>query len=318
MFKLAISVLWSMLVNRYRMPGRSWATEFSCRIGRKLFFIGSEIPVESFRRMMAKVSIPDPIMKSVSSSWHDVAGTSCLVIRPNHLDAHKQPKHVIAYLHGGGYTVGHPDAYQSLVSHIAVGTDACVYLPDYRLSPENPFPAGQDDCLAVVRALQESHPEAVLPVMGDSAGGGLSIATVQSLAADPSNAKVDNLVLLSPWVEPTATTGSITSNVPNDIFIPEFLIASYESHIQNADKQDTRVNLINADLSNLPRTLLQVAGGEMFFDQGVEFAERAKREGSDVELDVYPTQFHVFPVLGPKLKDTAIAISKINGFINNS
>jgi len=309
MFKIALKVLWSMLVDRQRMAGRTWWTEFSCRVGRMLFAIGAQIPVASFRKMMAKVQIKDPITKKVVMRWSEIAGINCLYLRPNTLGESDSPKHVLLYLHGGGYVVGHPDAYQALMSNIAVAKNALAIAPDYRLSPENPFPAGQDDCLAVAKAVREAYPDARLTVMGDSAGGGLSVATALSFS------DIDNLVLLSPWVEPNATTGSIVSNVTNDIFLPEFLLESYQAHIQNADSFDTRVNFKYADLSPLPRTLLQVAGGELFYDQGVEFAERAKCEGVEMTLDVYETQFHVFQVLGPKLNDTKIAIGRIVDFI---
>lgn len=309
MLKIAFKVLWSMLINRQRMPGRTWGTEFCCRVGRVLFRIGADLPVASFRKMMGKVQLQDPITKQVEMHWSEISGTNCLHLRPAKKGEPEQPEHVLVYLHGGGYVVGHPDAYQGLMAHIAVAKNALAIAPDYRLSPENPFPAGQDDCLAVVKSVRATYPAARLTVIGDSAGGGLSIATALSYS------DIDNLVLLSPWVEPTATTGSIVSNVPNDIFIPEFLTDSYAEHIQQGDPFDARVNFKNTGLSKLPRTLLQVAGGELFYDQGVEFAERAKREGVDMTLDVYPTQFHVFQVLGPKLKDTKLAIQSIVEFI---
>ena len=297
-----------MLVNRRRMPGRDFATECMARIGALIFAKGAEMPIESFRKVLDQVDLRHPAVKQVSFSWVDKAGVPCMLTTPNTLT---RPDLQIVYLHGGGYVTGSPKAYRVFLAKLASATGAQIVTADYRLSPEHPFPMPQDDCLAVVKQVRAEFPDAKLVVMGDSAGGGLTIDAALNFE------QIDAVMLMSPWVEPTADSGSIISNNDNDIFTHAFLEKSFASHIQGGDRFDTRVNFKNADLSGLPQTYIQVAGGELFHDQVVEFTERAKQQGVAVELDVYPTQFHVFQVLGVHLKDSKNATTKIAAFIKS-
>jgi monoterpene epsilon-lactone hydrolase len=308
MLKLLFKALFSMLVNRHRMPGRGWATECMARVGALIFAKGAILPIESFRQVLDKVDLSHPAVKHVSFSWVEKAGISCMLTMPNE---HTRPDLQIVYLHGGGYITGSPKAYRVLLAQLASATGAQITTPDYRLSPEHPFPVPQDDCLAVVKQVRAEHPDAKLVVMGDSAGGGLSIHAALNFD------KIDAIMLISPWVEPTADSGTIISNERNDIFIHEFLETSFKSHIQSGDRFDQRVNFKNAELSRLPKTYIQVAGGELFHDQVVEFSERAKQQKVALTLDVYATQFHVFQVLGPHLKDSKHATSKIAAFLQS-
>ena len=297
-----------MMFDWGRMSGRTWATEYFARVSRMIFEIGTHIPVESFRKMLSKVGMPNPVLKQVDWQSIEIEGISGLAVKPFE---HADNQRIIVYLHGGGYVVGSPESYRVFLALLAVHCNAQVIAPDYRLSPEHPFPAAQDDCLAVVKSVRESNPNSTLIVMGDSAGGGLSTTTALAYS------QIDAIVLISPWVEPTLQTGSMVSNEVNDIFTREFLNQSYQAHMQKSDLYDARVNFNNADLSGLPTTYIQAGGGELFHDQIIDFSKRAEQQGVNIEVDIYPTQFHVFQILAPMLKDSKQALVKIADFVRS-
>lgn len=320
MLKFAAKTLASMLSNCSRMPGRSWSTEYFARLNRAIIDEAAVQPISWSRELGDSIKIPHAALKQVDFETIEVAGVSCLQVSPQQLDDAR----IVVYLHGGAYITGSPTSYKTLAARIAVASKTRVIVPDYRLSPEHAFPAAQDDCVAVVEYVRQAYPEAVLVVVGDSAGGALAVNTALCLAGnrseqavdeEPTTADIQALVLISPWVEPTSDTGSMRTNDLNDIFSRAFLAQSYRAHMQEANLFDVRSNYLNADLSVLPPTYIQVAGGELFLDQVSQFSERARSQGAPVELEVFPAQFHVFQQLGPTLKDAGLAINKIADFI---
>ncbi|MFT6284889.1 MAG: acetyl esterase/lipase [Arenicella sp.] len=147
--------------------------------------------------------------------------------------------------------------------------------------------------------------------MGESTRGSLTIDAALNFG------KIDAIMLISPWVEPIADSGTIISNEPNDIFIHEFLETNFTYRIQNSDRFEHRVNFKKSSFITLPVTYIQVAGSELFHDQVVESSECAKHQKDVLTLDVYATQFHVFQVLGSRLKDSKHATGKVAAFLQS-
>ncbi|MEM7359854.1 MAG: alpha/beta hydrolase [Pseudomonadota bacterium] len=298
-----------MLRSPKRMPGRSLASEFFARVIRDMFDRGAERGVESLRRSMDKAGGQVRAKVKVEISDTQIAGVPCRITKPagqNTDAAARNP--VVVYLHGGGFVVGSPAGYQNLISQLAHHAGATVIAPDYRLSPEHPFPAAQEDCLRVTEAVLNDFADVPVCLAGDSAGGNLAINTALSLAKIGRDKAVASLLLISPWVEPTADSGSMLTNEPNDVFALPFLQQSYAAHIGAADPFNPRVNFLNADLSGLPDTHTQAGGGELFIDQIMQFHERALAAGVNARLDVFATQFHDFQTISPMLKDAKDAV----------
>ncbi|MFT5573266.1 MAG: monoterpene epsilon-lactone hydrolase [Cryomorphaceae bacterium] len=294
------------------MPGRSWFSEVLFRTVRDLFVAGNNAELSWFREQIAK-PISHPALSKVASVKQSIGGIECTLVRPN---KGGDAKRVILYLHGGGYVVGAPSGHLSIIAPLALQGDCLVVAPDYRLAPEHPFPAPQDDCLAVAQAVQKAYPGSKLIIAGDSAGGALSLATEFGLqAGEFEGAKgADALILISPWVDPLADSGTIFSNTENDFLAKKFLDESMHHLMQGQALDDPRINFTQIDLSCLPPTLIQYGSGEVFADQIELFGERAKSQGVDVKVQNYSGQFHVFQIFSALLKDAKHALSEMGEF----
>ena len=302
----------SMIGSSARMSGRSWLTELVVRTTRGLFVKANEKGLPWLRAAVGKPVGYHPALSKISSHSRDLAGVPCMLISPK---SGASSDKVIVYFHGGGYVAGSPNGHKTILAQLALDTKGLVVAVDYRLAPEHPFPAPQDDCFAVASLVLKTYDNKKVSLAGDSAGGALAIATALQLAKADTK-QPDNLVLLSPWVDPTATDGSIITNEKNDFLISEFLEPSFESLMQGQGKYNERVNFLNTALSDLPKTLVQCGKGEIFHDQIVEFCERAKAQGVDIEVQPYRAQFHVFQLFSAILKDAEDALAEIANFIN--
>lgn len=305
----------SMFVSAHRPAGRSWFYELLVRSARSLL---DNADVNDLFRLRKNVDNAPyhPANSKVSISMRELAGVPCMLLSPK---TGASSEHVIVYFHGGGYIVGSPTSHKSILAQLALSTNGLVIAPDYRLAPEHPFPAPQDDCLTVANLVLKTYQDKKITLAGDSAGGALAIATVRSLASDESVTKqIDKMVLLSPWVEPTAVGGSIKSNEKYDYLVGSFLSESFSALVSEEDYFDDQVNFANADLSELPKTLVHSGGSEMFVDQISSFCERAKQAGSDLQLKEYPGQCHVFQLFSAISKDGKEAMADIASFIQAS
>lgn len=160
------------------------------------------------------------------------------------------------YLHGGGYTTGSPRTHRSLAGHLSRTVAAPVFLLDYRLAPEHPYPAALLDTLAAYRALQRAgYPPERIVLAGDSAGGGLAVATALALR-DAGEPLPVALALLSPWLDLTLSSESIRSNASRDAM------------------------LNSAWLAGLPPRDVQAAGDELLVNDTDRFVERARTAGT--------------------------------------
>lgn len=217
-----------------------------------------------------------------------------------------QPERTVLYLHGGGYVIGSVAGYRDLLARLAVGAGARVLGIEYRLAPEHPFPAQQEDCLAVARALRAAGvaPEQ-LAVAGDSAGGALTVATLCALrdAGEPLPAAA---LLICPWTEPYADGGSMISNASADFGDRELLVGWADA--TRAPASDPRFCVANAELAGLPPLLVQTGSAEILFDQIGRFSDKARAAGVDVELQVYPEMFHDFQLQASLLPEGAAAL----------
>ena len=201
----------------------------------------------------------------------------------------------ILYFHGGGYLFGSAATYRELIGRLSMATGIRVLAPDYRLAPEHPFPAAVDDALAVYRWLLGTgiKPGHVV-IAGDSAGGGLALATLVTLR-DAGDSLPAGAVLLAPWTDLTCSGDSYASNAESDLTLTrKATLSAAAQYLAGADPTSGLASPIYADLKGLPPLLIHVGSDEVLLDDATRLAERARAAGLDVELRVWDGMWHVF------------------------
>ena len=305
-----------MLVRPARLEGRSWSTELAFRITQSMLTGSENLSAAKLRKKLDKSAPKHPAQRKVTSTVRTINGVDCTMVSPkreiSELGADKAP--IIVYFHGGGYTIGSTKSYAGTLAMIANTVECLLVAPDYRLAPEHPYPAGHEDCLAVAKAVLKTYPEHKVILAGDSAGGALALYVASELSAVGQLESVDALLLVSPWVDPSASGGSMESNVDTDFINPQFLNNCISALMPNEDRASTHPSIcfIASDLDGLPRTLVQYGGAEIFADQIEAFCVRL--EQSDVELtkELYPSQYHVFQMgsaIDPEAKQAMYSLA---------
>ncbi len=226
------------------------------------------------------------------------------------------PQRVIYYLHGGGYSMGSIKTHREMISRIARASGARALAIDYRLAPEHPFPAAIEDSTKAYRWLLSTGVDpALLVIAGDSAGGGLTVATLVALrdAGDPLPAAA---VCLSPWVDMEGLGKSMTSRAEFDPMAQrEDLLQSAKAYLGDAQPRTPLAAPLYADLRGLPPLLIQVGTSETLLDDATRLAERAKSAGVNVVLEPWEDMIHVWQFFAEMLPEGQQAIDRIGEFV---
>lgn len=222
-----------------------------------------------------------------------------------------KPAGTILYLHGGAYTLGSIKTHRSLASMLANHTQMQVLLPEYRLAPEAPFPAGLEDAAAAYRWLLKNGISAdELIIAGDSAGGGLALATLLQLR-DTDRRLPAGAVLLSPWTDLTMSGKSARSKAHLDFILNcKHLTRMAQLYAGGQDLHHPLISPVFADLSDLPPILIQVGTDEILLDDATRLAGRAEKDGCEITLEIFDGMFHAFHMF-PFIRETRQAFQSI-------
>ena len=217
----------------------------------------------------------------------------------------------ILYIHGGGFVAGVPGNHRPLTWRLADRIGVPVYVIDYRLAPEHPFPAALEDCVAAYRGLLDKGIAAKsIIVAGDSAGGNLTLVTALKLK-ELGIEQPAALICLSPVTDMEGFE-SRRSNIRGDaMFTPEMFPTLKPLYCPDADPENPFVSPWRGDVSGLPPTLVQCSAIEMLRDDSVYMADKMKHAGVDVTLEIWPKVFHVWQVMADILPEGRKAIEKI-------
>ena len=224
----------------------------------------------------------------------------------------------ILYLHGGGYAIGSLNTHRRLAYDISAASAAKVLLIDYRLAPEHPFPAAIDDAAAAWRwLLQQGFAANRLAIAGDSAGGGLTIATLVNLR-DKKLGLPACAVAISPWVDLEGLGNSITTRSAQDPMVQkDGLLWMAKMYLNGKDPRTPLAAPLHADLKGLPPTLVQVGTAETLLDDAIRIAEKMHAAGVDARLAIWPNMLHVFPLFAPVLSEGRDGCIEIGTFIRS-
>ncbi|HEX2914692.1 MAG TPA: alpha/beta hydrolase [Chloroflexia bacterium] len=206
------------------------------------------------------------------------------------------PERAILYFHGGAYNIGSARAFCNFAGQIATAAGVDLFVPDYRLAPENPFPAAVQDALAVYQGLVESGYKQIA-LAGDSAGGGLALVTLAQILSKAASRQSERLVrcavVLSPWTDLSLSGASITEHAQADPLLKrESLVAAADRYLAGHDPRDPLASPLFGELSDLPPILLQVGESEILLDDARRYAAAIESEGS--ELHIWEGMPHVF------------------------
>ncbi len=221
----------------------------------------------------------------------------------------------LLYLHGGGYVIGSIASHRELASQIAAAIGCRGLIVDYRLAPENKFPAAVEDAAISFRWLlsQGYAPEKIV-IAGDSAGGGLCVAAMLSLrdSGDPLPAAA---LLLSPWTDLEVVGESLNTVGRKDPMLTYKMLKDYARlYLGGRDPRDPLASPIHADLKGLPPMLIQVGTCEVLLDDARRLAQRAKEGGVEVELEVREGMFHVWQFFSPIVPESREALGELGRF----
>jgi monoterpene epsilon-lactone hydrolase len=280
-----------------------------------------------FDEIMGHVAAP----ADVTYEPDTIGGVSGWWARPTN----KTPVGTILYLHGGWYIFGTAKAYRHLAGHVADRSGAEVFVPDYRLAPEHPFPAGLLDAQACYRGLidrdvgqpersggnpTKRQPRDVgrIAIAGDSAGGGLTLALLSLLKTQETSGGVrpSAALVLSPLTDLTLSGRSWETRAAADPYFTKAQGASMVPlYLGSHDAKDPLASPLYGDLAGLPPIRVHVGDDELLLDDSLRYVERAVAAGVDARVDIWEGLPHVFPSAVGQLEAADRALSAIASFL---
>lgn len=244
----------------------------------------------------------------------DADGVHAILITP----AGAQTDRVIVYAHGGGCVTGSSASHRKVAAHLAAAAGTRAIVPDFRLAPENPFPAQIEDLITVNRWLRDQGyaPESTA-VAGDSAGGNLSISTVLRLRelGEPLPAAI---VAFSPWLDMEVSGETMKTNADSDALIsPEVSGMMAGMYLGETAPTTALANPLYADLTGLPPLFASVGDAETLLDNAQRIVERAREAGVEATLEEQPGQQHVYVFMAGRSKEADETIANAGEWLKD-
>lgn len=226
------------------------------------------------------------------------------------------PQCHLLYLHGGAYVEGSPRSHTALAGNLGAQAQAVTWLPHYRLAPEHPCPAAIDDALGAYRELlAQGIPATRIVIAGDSAGGGLALATACAIR-DSGLPQPAALALLSPWLDLSHSGASAQARAAVEPMLNlRWLEWAAGLYAGARPRTQAQVSPLFADLAGLPPMLVHVGDDEILLDDSVRLAQRARAAGVDCGLRVFPRLWHVFQAQAGLIPEADESLQELGAFL---
>jgi epsilon-lactone hydrolase len=263
--------------------------------------------VSEQRRLLRELASAQPPPADVTVTAAELGGVPVAEITVDGIEL----RHSVLYFHGGVYVIG--DAFQAagLASQVGRRTGAKVFSVDYRLAPEHPYPAAVDDALAAYEGLLDNGTApSDIAFAGESAGGGLAIATLVN-ARDHGLPLPAAAYIMSPYADLTLSGATMeTKREADPLFTPEAFPARVADYTSGQDAALGLISPVFADLSGLPPVIIQAGTHEVLLDDAIRLARQAATADVEVTLDITPGVPHVFQAYYPILDEGAAALDR--------
>jgi monoterpene epsilon-lactone hydrolase len=252
----------------------------------------------------ADVRIEAVRANGVSAEWNSTPGA--------------EASRAMLYLHGGGYVAGSLLSHRSMVAEAGRAAGLRCLALDYRLAPEHPFPAAVEDAVAGYRyLLDQGLAPSRIAIGGDSAGGGLTAATLVALRDQDLPMPACGW-LVSPWVDLESTGESMASKAASDPMVQKpYLLEIADLYLGDAKPRTPLASPLHAALHGLPPLLIQVGAAETLLDDAVMFARHAGAEDVAVTLEIWPEMIHVWHLFHPQVEAGRKALAAAGDFVRH-
>ena len=269
------------------------------------FPVGSDLDEQ--RRLLRELLSAQPLPADVTVTATALGGVPTAEIKVDGIE----PRHVVVYFHGGVYVMGDAFLGADLASQVGRRTQAQVFSVDYRLAPEHPYPAAVDDALAAYEGLLHNGMAAAdIAFAGESAGGGLAIATLVN-ARDRGLPLPAAALVMSPYADLTlAGTTMETRRAVDPLLSREALQARVPDYTSGQDAALGLISPVFADLSGLPPLIIQAGTHEVLLDDAIRLARQAATADVEITLDITPGVPHVFQAYHPILDEAVAALDR--------
>jgi epsilon-lactone hydrolase len=270
------------------------------------------IDLATLRSVFEEVMRHIPIANDVQKADLDLGGVNAIEVSINGTD----PSDVILYFHGGVYVIGSAGASVPLAADLARRSNAKVVSVDYRLAPENPYPAAVEDARTAYEGLLSQGVEPTsIAISGESAGGGLAVALLLAIR-DAGLPMPSSAFLMSPYADLTLSGSSIINKQDVDpILTEEAVRLRVGDYVAGANPSDPLISPVFADLRGLPPLLIQVGSHEILLSDAIRLAGRAAEADVAIALEVTPGVPHVFQAYAAVLDEGDRALNRAAKFL---
>ena len=262
----------------------------------------------AFNDLMARI----PVAGDVDHVPTTIGGVNAIDVTIRGIDT----ANTILYFHGGVYVIGSAATSVPLVSDLARRAHAKAVTVDYRLAPEHPYPAAVDDARAAYEGLLAQGVDAgQIALAGESAGGGLAVATLLALR-DAGTPLPSSAFVMSPYADLTLSGETILENQATDLVLtPEGLRLRVPDYVGRADPSNPQISPVFGDLSGLPPLLIQASSHEILLSDALRLARKAAIDDVPVTLEATPGVPHVFQGFAAVLDEGNAALDRASTFL---
>lgn len=275
--------------------------------------LGGELQEQ--RRLLVGMLTSIPLPDDVRTTPGELGGVPVITVDIDRVGGGGTGGGVVLYLHGGAYAMGTAQASLGLASDVARRARARAVTVDYRLAPEHPYPAALDDAVAAYQGLLETTDPAQVALVGESAGGGLVLATLVALR-DRGLPLPSSAAVFSPWADLTLSGATVTTRADLDVAVTAAgLRVRGAEYIGSHDPTSPTISPVFADLTGLPPLLIQAGSHEVLLDDALRVAAHAATADVAVDLQVTPGVPHVFQGFAAILTEGDTALTAAGAFL---